>query len=50
MYIITKYSLGYITISNLFSLALKQNCTPKFRTLHKTAQRSAQQSVQRAAQ
>ena len=37
MYIITKCTLGH-TIWNLFSLVLKQNCTTKFTTLHKTAQ------------
>ena len=46
MYITTKCILGYITICNLFSLAIKQKCTTKFTTLHKTAQRNAQRVAQ----
>ena len=37
MYVITKCTLGYIIIWNLFSRALKWNYTTKFTTLHKTA-------------
>ena len=46
MYIITKCFPGYITMQNLFSVALKSNYTTKFTALHKAVQRSAQRAVQ----
>ena len=50
MRIITKYTLGFITIWNLFYVALKQSCKTKLTVLHKTAQGGAQRGAQRFAQ